>query len=552
MSEGENMSTEKKNKALPIIIGVAVATMLIIILAVVGICVVLPNLGIGYRVVKLENFDGTVQLTRKEKEAKIFKDMNLKAQDKVATGANSMAELLADSDKHILARENTGFSIETKGNKKKGKITIHLDYGTTLVEIDNKLPAGSEFEVRTSNAISAVRGTTFEVTYDKLRKETIVVVEKGIVEVTTQKDTVRITAGNSASVIGTDGDINHTQQETGIFRYTSNIAFTLKGKDAEVGVKSLTGWEYTPASGDEYGLNRFDQDGVSFRYSILNKSEYKKQLGSKDGELVQTTNAEGTEIAVKKYAVKGGLVYGYSLYKQISDNTYLNITIFDTNGGESLERYDEKSLLNLTKENFYIINNPSSDASDGFGTTDNTLPMVASEDLSGDNGDNPESSESEIDNEQLQFLISCMLEGKTEEKAIQCALRKIYYHPSSEFYAPIEKTSNGNVYSIAELEKVLAPLSSNRVTITEDNIFALSRMEGANLVYDICDVSEGGGYSVFITKFTADSLISEIEFRYIYYRGSDSSEREEGTGRVALVQKGDGSVYLNGLEVQGN
>ena len=552
MSEGENMSTEKKNKALPIIIGVVVATMLIIILAVVGICVVLPNLGIGYRVVKLENFDGTVQLTRKGKEAKIFKDMNLKAQDKVATGANSMAELLADSDKHILARENTGFSIETKGNKKKGKITIHLDYGTTLIEIDNKLPAGSEFEVRTSNAISAVRGTTFEVTYDKLRKETIVVVEKGIVEVTTQKDTVRITAGNSASVIGTDGDINHTQQETGIFRYTSNIAFTLKGKDAEVAVKSLTGWEYTPASGDEYGLNRFDQDGVSFRYSILNKSEYKKQLGSKDGELVQTTNAEGTEIAVKKYAVKGGLVYGYSLYKQISDNTYLNITIFDTNGGESLERYDEKSLLNLTKENFYIINNPSSDASDGFGTTDNTLPMVASEDLSGDNGDNPESSESEIDNEQLQFLISCMLEGKTEEKAIQCALRKIYYHPSSEFYAPIEKTSNGNVYSIAELEKVLAPLSSNRVTITEDNIFALSRMEGANLVYDICDVSEGGSYSVFITKFTADSLISEIEFQYTHYRGSDGSEREEGTGRVALVQKGDGSVYLNGLEVQGN
>ncbi|MGN0429198.1 MAG: FecR domain-containing protein [Acetatifactor sp.] len=531
------MSTEKKNKALPIIIGVVVATMLIIILAVVGICVVLPNLGIGYRVVKLENFDGTVKLTRKEKEAKIFKDMNLKAQDKVATGANSMAELLADSDKHILARENTGFSIETKGNKKKGKITIHLDYGTTLIEIDNKLPAGSEFEVKTSNAISAVRGTTFEVTYDKLRKETIVVVEKGIVEVTTQKDTVRITAGNSASVIGTDGDINHTQQETGIFRYTSNIAFTLKGKDAEVGVKSLTGWEYTPASGDEYGLNRFDQDGVSFRYSILNKSEYKKQLGSKDGELVQTTNAEGTEIAVKKYAVKGGLVYGYSLYKQISDNTYLNITIFDTNGGESLERYDETSLLNLTKENFYIINNPSSDAS---------------EDLSGDNGDNPESSESEIDNEQLQFLISCMLEGKTEEKAIQCALRNIYYHPSSEFYAPIEKTSNGNVYSIAELEKVLAPLSSNRVTITEDNIFALSRMEGANLVYDICDVSEGGSYSVFITKFTADSLISEIEFQYTHYLGSDGSEREEGTGRVALVQKGDGSVYLNGLEVQGN
>lgn len=543
------MSTEKKkNKVLPIIIGVAATTVLFIILAVVGICVVLPNLGIGYRVVKLENFEGTVNLTRKEKEAKIFKDMNLKAQDKVATGANSMAELLADSDKHILARENTGFSIETKGTKKKGKITIHLDYGTTLIEIDNKLPAGSEFEVKTSNAISAVRGTTFEVTYDKQRKETTVVVEKGIVEVTTQKDTVRITAGNSATVTGTDGDINHTQQETGIFRYTSNIAFTLKGKDAEVGVKSLTDWKYTPASEDEYGLNSFTQDDVSFRYSILNKSEYKKQLGSKDGELVQTTNAEGTEIAVKKYAVKGGLVYGYSLYKQISDTTYLSITIFDTNGGERLGRYDEKSLLNLTKENFYVIKNPSSDASDGIGTTDNTLPMVPSEDLSGDNEDNPESPESKIDEEQLNFLISCMLEGKTEEKAIQCALRKIFYTPSTKFYSPIEKTSDGYVYSIADLEKVLAPLSSKGVTITEDNIFALSRMEGANLIYDFCDVSEGGSYSVFLTKFTAYSSLTEVEFQYTYYRGSDGSDREEGTGKAALVHKGDGSYYISGLE----
>lgn len=44
-------------------------------------------------------------------------------------------------------------------------LKIELKYGTSLIEIENKLEDGSTFEVETPNASLSVRGTTFEARY---------------------------------------------------------------------------------------------------------------------------------------------------------------------------------------------------------------------------------------------------------------------------------------------------------------------------------------------------------------------------------------------------
>lgn len=167
-----------------------------ILLAVVAVIL----FGKGYRVIKVEDFDGDVVLERNSSEKDIFEGMKLKSEDTLTTETNGLIELLVDSDKHIMARENTCFTIKSNGNKKKGKLLIELEYGSGLIEIENKLPDGYELEVETPNATLSVRGTTFEVEYNKDTKSTTVKVTEGKVRVESKEETIEVEAGEGAVV----------------------------------------------------------------------------------------------------------------------------------------------------------------------------------------------------------------------------------------------------------------------------------------------------------------------------------------------------------------
>lgn len=176
------------------------------ILALVAIVavVVAVVLSKGYRVIKVEEFEGEVTLERASDEKEVFEGMKLKSEDTVTTEEDGLVELLVDEDKHILAKENTCFTIQSSGNKKKGKLTIELEYGTSLVEIENKLPDEYEVEVETPNATLSVRGTTFEVVYDKITKITTLIVTEGKVRVKTEDDAITVEAGESAVIEGAE------------------------------------------------------------------------------------------------------------------------------------------------------------------------------------------------------------------------------------------------------------------------------------------------------------------------------------------------------------
>lgn len=194
----------KSRKKLILIIVVIVA----LVASVVGILFatgVLGNKDEEYRVVSVESYEGEVKLERNAKEQDMFQGMNLRSEDRVSTGEAASMLLLADSDKHILAEENTCFTLVATGNENNGKISISLEYGTALITIENKLPDGSEFEVDTPNATMSVRGTIFEVTYNEETGETLLTVEEGCVEVVNDIMTKLINAGES--VVITDEEI---------------------------------------------------------------------------------------------------------------------------------------------------------------------------------------------------------------------------------------------------------------------------------------------------------------------------------------------------------
>lgn len=183
------------SKKLPIIIGIII----IAVIAIVGIILVIGN-G-GHRVIKVDKVSGEVSLEREETKQEIYEGINLKSKDAVITGQDGQVELLVDSDKHIWAQENTKFKVVSTGDENKGKLKIELQYGTSLVEIEEKLPEGAFFEVETPNATVGVRGTSFETSYYKEENKTVVVVTSGVVEVISDTESAMVEAGQSAVVV---------------------------------------------------------------------------------------------------------------------------------------------------------------------------------------------------------------------------------------------------------------------------------------------------------------------------------------------------------------
>lgn len=187
-----------KNKK--ILIAGAAAILLIAIITVA--IIILAGKKETYRFIEVDQYNGSVTLERNGTKPELFEGLHLVTNDMVSTGASSDILLLADTDKHILAEENTGFSIEAEGNESKGRIAVNLMYGSSLITIDNKLPDGLEFVVNTPNAALSVRGTVFHVSYDPETETTTVEVTEGVVEVISADGTQNIEAGGSCVVNG--------------------------------------------------------------------------------------------------------------------------------------------------------------------------------------------------------------------------------------------------------------------------------------------------------------------------------------------------------------
>lgn len=92
-----------------------------------------------------------------------YSDMNLESGDDVKVGAASELDLRLDEDKYVYLNENTHIWLEADGDAQNSKTVIHMDEGTTLHKIDNKLGDNATYQVETPNATMAIRGTIMNV-----------------------------------------------------------------------------------------------------------------------------------------------------------------------------------------------------------------------------------------------------------------------------------------------------------------------------------------------------------------------------------------------------
>ena len=158
-----------------------------------------------YRSVKLEEYEGTVNLTRQEKLVEPYKGIMLIPGDLVETLQGAFALLFVDNDKHLEVKENTKLCINAIGTDESGEVTIDLSYGEALIEIENKLNDQSSFKVNTPNAVLAVRGTTFDVSYNAEENTSTIDVKEGTVAVNYGSDLSEefiLSTGESVNVKG--------------------------------------------------------------------------------------------------------------------------------------------------------------------------------------------------------------------------------------------------------------------------------------------------------------------------------------------------------------
>ena len=169
----------------------------------------------NYRSVKLEEYEGTVNITRQDQQIEPYKGIMLIPLDTIETLKDSFAALNVDNDKHLGVKENTRLNINASGTEENGKVNIDLAYGEALFEIENKLNDESFFEVTTPNAVLSVRGTTFNVVYIKEENASQISVEEGTVAVNYGKDlSEQLILNAGENVIIKDEDIVVDTEET--------------------------------------------------------------------------------------------------------------------------------------------------------------------------------------------------------------------------------------------------------------------------------------------------------------------------------------------------
>lgn len=186
---------------------IVLVIILLAIIAAVIFCVVIRKN--TYRFIKVKDYEGKVKVTRNEESNKVTKGQLLLNGDEVEVPGDGLLELLVDKDKHILASPDTEFTVKATGFEFLGKVSIEVTSGDALFTIDKKLASKSEFEVTTPNATFSVRGTTFNVNYNKDEEKSELQVIEGTVAVYDGEEEYLAEAG-ARVVVDEDGirDLN--------------------------------------------------------------------------------------------------------------------------------------------------------------------------------------------------------------------------------------------------------------------------------------------------------------------------------------------------------
>ena len=527
----------------------------------------------AYRVLKVKSFEGNVNLTRRDEDMDVFEGMKLKNKDTVTTGSSSLIEILADSDKHIVADENTRFSIKAKGSEKDGKIEIDLEYGSSLFEIENKLNEDSEFKVKTPNATASVRGTKFRVTYYPDRIETVVNVFEGIVEVTSSISEVDVEAGQTV-IINSIGEIFFVNDESGdesddggnegvdgggiranTPKHLEDTEFQIfywmnSDKVAGIWAKQLEGWDKTVTEQNGQLYNELRKDGLVIRYYVMSNEEYRTFTNNiMCMERNTYTNGDGVEVIFGKYDYQGNyepIRYAYTYTKVLNAQEKLMVYIYDEVNGDILETTNIEDYIDLTMKEYYadtmILDG---EAIDGAQNPDNMSEQELLDYVKGD-----------IEMRQLDVLLEIAVDREVSILSnntniptyATLMLNKIYHtQTSGEYFDANGVRNDGTTFDLAEINEVLSVLTDEE--INEDNIWTSMSINDNNIFFSTCDVTRGGWTSADITNYYMEEDEIIVEFTFNKTNGSADINGTKGTAKAYLVTNSDDEYIIDRIEI---
>ncbi len=135
---------------------------LLVVATIVAAVLILKKGEEEYRLIVADEVSGEVVVSNDEKDkADVYAGEHLYDGDTVYVGEDSYLTMEMDSDKYILAEENSEFSIKAKGKEGDSNTVIELKEGALLSRLENKLNDGETYKVSTPNVTMSVRGTVF-------------------------------------------------------------------------------------------------------------------------------------------------------------------------------------------------------------------------------------------------------------------------------------------------------------------------------------------------------------------------------------------------------
>lgn len=163
----------------------------------------------GYRVIAVQALNGITNIVNGANSQEAYVGLHLEEGDDVTVTETADLTLALDQDKYVYAEPKTHFWIEAAGKTNDTRTVVHMDEGSTLVRVDNKLGESESFGIETTNATMSIRGTVVRTNTYSEGTDTITIVEVYEGEVYTEavmendrhmKDSRVLHSGESATI----------------------------------------------------------------------------------------------------------------------------------------------------------------------------------------------------------------------------------------------------------------------------------------------------------------------------------------------------------------
>lgn len=173
----------------------------LIVAVIVGILVYLNSQKLSATTMRLLKIQGIVKLFDKDKEKTITDNLRLANGNVITTESESLASIALDDTKIVTVNDNSRAEFLQDGKK----LNINLTAGSLFFNVTEKLAADESFDIRTSNMVVGIRGTSGLVCVDENGHEVLYITD-GEVEVvgtnpvTKEQKTATVKAGQKITI----------------------------------------------------------------------------------------------------------------------------------------------------------------------------------------------------------------------------------------------------------------------------------------------------------------------------------------------------------------